>query len=413
LQFSVTGCTYVAYTYVSKWNVISIFTHVRCASGTGDGKKSLVRQTLYWSAPEPVGRRCAECILMLDIGAARALRCSNGVMLNLFPSWESRSRQHEQSRRTHIRALILLSSLVLIVAIAVLAELAHGHRGLDGVERPASPPLDKAAPSREPALPARTVFRHSVVPGGVLTADEVERAMVHDGIVAAHYSAINPRELHVETLPEDRAAYMSYRIGDEVFWTKQKVRLPRGETILTDGAHQIRTRCGNCIAFAPMSPTSDDEPDAMEFDALIGEPDVIGSHRPMGSELLFGPVGIALPWLLSDATQVLDGDETSGGGTIGTPVFGYAADPGLSVGDLVLFPLIDDESGSHEFPALDGPFRYPPGDEHNPEVPTIPVDPHNPVFPPVENPVVPAPEPATLLLVGSGLTAFLARRRRR
>ena len=49
--------------------------------------------------------------------------------------------------------------------------------------------------------------------------------MGRDEIVAAHYSAINLRELRVETVREDRAVYMSYRIGDEVFWTKQKVRL--------------------------------------------------------------------------------------------------------------------------------------------------------------------------------------------
>ena len=64
---------------------------------------------------------------------------------------------------------------------------------------------------------------------------------------------------------------MSYRIGDEIFWTKQKVRLQQGETILTDGVHHIRARCGNCIAFAPMEPTADDEPDEMEFDALADD----------------------------------------------------------------------------------------------------------------------------------------------
>ena len=277
----------------------------------------------------------------------------------------------------------------------------------------------------------RTLFRHSVVPGGVLTADEVETAMGRDGIVAAHYSAINPSELRVETLPQDRAVYMSYRIGDEVFWTKQKVWLRQGETILTDGAHQIRTRCGNCIAFAPMAPTSDDEPGEMEFDALTDEAGVVRSRNPLGSELLFGPVGgIPLSWFLGNSSAGFAGNESTGGQSIGIPVW-YAADPtesGLSDDDLVLFPLIDDEPASPGFEPADGPFTNPPPrDPHdpanpeqpdgtgNPGVPVVPGEhevPLNPILPPLENPVVPAPEPATLLLIGGGLITFFARRQR-
>ena len=259
-----------------------------------------------------------------------------------------------------------------------------------------------------------------------MTADDVESAVGRDAIVAAHYSTINSRELRVETLPKDLAVYMSYRIGDEVFWTKRKVRLRQGETILTDGAHHIRTRCGNCIAFSPMGPTSDDEPGEMEFDALTDEIDVVQSRNPLGSELLFGPVGgIPLPWLLGNSSGGFAGNASTGGRSIGIPVVGYVGDrteARLSDDELVLFPLIDDPASPGLQPA-DGPFTHPPPqDQHdsaNPGKPggtVVPGEneiPFNPIHPPLENPVVPVPEPATLLLIGGGLATLFARRHRR
>lgn len=48
-----------------------------------------------------------------------------------------------------------------------------------------------------------------------------------------------------------RFAHVSYRKGDRLFWTRNKVRIPAGERILTDGRHEIRARCGNRIEDSP------------------------------------------------------------------------------------------------------------------------------------------------------------------
>jgi hypothetical protein len=337
------------------------------------------------------------------------------------------------TRRALIGALLVLSSLVLLVLLvelSALSDVVADLRAADAIEPPSPPPIEMAEPAREPRLPERPVFRHSVISGGAYTADEVEAAMSRDSIVAAHYSAVNARALRVETLPEDRAVYMSYRIGDDIFWTKHKVRLKQGETILTDGVSHIRARCGNCIAFAPMEPTADDEPGEMEFDALIDDSDVLQSRMPLGSELLSQPLaGIPLLWLLGSSSDPFAVGNAMGGGSIGIPLYGYIADRAeLELADatpqLPFFPSLDEEPPYDAFPGAVGPFTnrgpddtYDPGDPGKPGEPSVPEGPgdpghpHYPIFPPLEEPVV-APEPATILLVGGGVAAWLARRRR-
>jgi len=262
--------------------------------------------------------------------------------------------------------------------------------------------------------------------------------MEQDGVVAAHYSGIDPAKLRVETLPSDRDAYMSYRVGQQIFWTKEKMRLQEGETILTDGVHHIRARCGNCIAFSPMEPTAEDEPGEMDFAALTEDPDQIPSHVPLGSDWLRPSAGLGLPWLPGYSSEAFAGSSAmGGGGSFGMPLYGYMADPNASefssdLPDILLFSLTDaDQLGNGSPPAFGlsthsipddpedpGDPNHPndPGDPGDPDDPWHPVDvgdPFDPDLPVLETPVVPAPEPATLLLVGGGVAAMAARRRRR
>ena len=117
----------------------------------------------------------------------------------------------------------------------------------------------------------RPNYRLSVVPGGVYTPDELRNVLVQDAIAANHYQGLNPNAVRVETVKQERFAYVSYRKDDQIYWTRNKVRLSEGETVLTDGAQEIRARCGNCISDTPQLPVADVEPASVEFDRLVDD----------------------------------------------------------------------------------------------------------------------------------------------
>ena len=98
------------------------------------------------------------------------------------------------------------------------------------------------------------VFPYSVIPGGAQSAQELAKAVQADPVVARHYSDFDLSRVRRVTLSSPRLLYVSYRIGNEVYWTKRKLALRKGETLLRDGRSKARTRCGNRISVSPLRP---------------------------------------------------------------------------------------------------------------------------------------------------------------
>jgi len=115
----------------------------------------------------------------------------------------------------------------------------------------------------------RVLYPYSVIPGGAQNSAELHNAVAHDATVAQHYADFNLNNARVTQLREARAVYVSYRIGSQIFWTKNRLHLRAGETVLTDGDHMARTRCGNRISDLPVGPVLNNEPSpaAMEIPA--------------------------------------------------------------------------------------------------------------------------------------------------
>lgn len=136
----------------------------------------------------------------------------------------------------------------------------------------------------------RPVYPFSVVPGGIYDRDEASRAVKLDPVVAKHYSAqgVDVDNLRAVTTTKTKQGYVSYRVGDRIYWTKKKVEIEPGEVVLTDGVHKIRGRCGNMISDKPHSPVLNVEPPAKQ----MNEPDpaLKPSIDPSADGAVPGPV---------------------------------------------------------------------------------------------------------------------------
>jgi hypothetical protein len=129
--------------------------------------------------------------------------------------------------------------------------------------------------SSEDVRNQRPVYPYSVIPGGVVNARELASAVHRDPVVAAHYSDFHAASARLMRLPSGRQVYVSYRLGDHVYWTSKKVTLWAGETVLTDGIHLARTRCGNRISEVPgpnVSFAFTDSPEFNDFPVRMHEP---------------------------------------------------------------------------------------------------------------------------------------------
>lgn len=104
------------------------------------------------------------------------------------------------------------------------------------------------------------IFPYSVVDGGVHSVQELRSAIWRDPVVAKHYSNFNIDKARVIEAKADRNFHVSYRIGDEIFWTKKKLKVAKGEKLITDDTNVSRTRCANILSEVLPGRTSPDEP---------------------------------------------------------------------------------------------------------------------------------------------------------
>ncbi len=201
-----------------------------------------------------------------------------------------RSRRHRRNRRIQ-RALLIFACAVLTFVLSSVAlqflspSLFHAARNAEPDRRTAEASRNLLLTSQQEVLrqmEGRTVYRYSVVPGGVQDVRELKWAAEHDPVVAAHYAGFDYDHARVVKLVLARTAYISYRIGNKVYWTRHRVSLKKGETVITDGKMTARSRCANRVEEVPQQATSESEPPAVRFDEPV--------HPDMGTAMTAPPV---------------------------------------------------------------------------------------------------------------------------
>jgi hypothetical protein len=122
----------------------------------------------------------------------------------------------------------------------------------------------------------RPNYPYSVVAGGVYSPAELKFAHGRDRVVQLHYADFDLAHAHLVTLTDDRLQYVSYRVKDKVYWTKNQLRIPRGELLLTDGIHFARTRCGNRLSDEPhQAEVNPHEPERAQLDQPTATPETL------------------------------------------------------------------------------------------------------------------------------------------
>jgi PEP-CTERM motif len=194
--------------------------------------------------------------------------------------------------RTRIVVAAALVCLGGMVILGVSLEL-HGWQPVATAEPVAGsfwPPSSLLLPTGH----SRAVYPYSVIAGGAQSAQELREAMAADPVVAQHYADFDITKARRVTLDAPKLVYVSYRIGNKVFWTKHKLALRKGEAMLSDGSNMARTRCGNRISVLPVRPNAPAEPtsselDGPEFPAIASSPYLAAYSAPM-PELVSGPI---------------------------------------------------------------------------------------------------------------------------
>lgn len=290
-----------------------------------------------------------------------------------------RRRQQSRLSRFKVSRRFVFSAVAVIVVAAVAAAMvaAISRHAVKPGQRAfsARPAGDLATLAGQAMLSIsarnrRLVYPYSVVPGGVRSASELKEIAAHDRTVADHYKGFDYQRGRVIQVNRPQMVYLSYRRGNRVYWTRKRVSLHKGENLLTDGRITARTRCGNQVSVLPQAMTAPEEPSEAELD----RPDRVAS----GIELL-PPVSLSSSLLQLDPSIPI-GPE---GGSVGGP--------GIHVPLPIGGPVAGGTGGCPTTAKTTDSNCQPP--------------------PPPPPPPPTVPEPGTLVLLGSGVTALYARLR--
>jgi hypothetical protein len=176
---------------------------------------------------------------------------------------------YRRKRRPRSRASLFAGATVL-AAIAALAWALSQTRQSVITQFPTGPHFtERSLPVRPASLrQGRPSYTYSVIRGGAYSIPELDAVLRDDPVVAGHYAVFERAKLTMSSAPAAKLAYVSYRMGDQLYWTRRPVRIARDEILISDGTHFARARCGNRISDTPQAPTAVDDAALERLDTI-------------------------------------------------------------------------------------------------------------------------------------------------
>jgi len=190
-------------------------------------------------------------------------------------------RKRRKTRRVPAAAYAVLGATVALGLLSWVAAVVHEIRSRrammesssdSALTLPLPRPAGYAPPPERADVPDRVVYNFSVIPGGVENQQELERAESRDPVVRRHFADFVISQFRIVQLPAAEDVYVSYRVINDVFWTRKKIRLAKGEPLITDGVHYARVHCGNRVSEVPQPETSPIEPTVAELETPVPLP---------------------------------------------------------------------------------------------------------------------------------------------
>jgi hypothetical protein len=172
--------------------------------------------------------------------------------------------------RKHGVAIFILSCIGTgLLAFALAKVMSKPYSAAALLETQITSDRPELIPNYKPPQNERIVYPYSVISGGVHSREELAVNITSDPVVAKHYAGFAVQRARIVRSEEAQFAHVSYRIRNNVYWTAKTVKIPKGETLITDGQSSARTRCGNKVSVLPQEPISPEEPPIETFEIPI------------------------------------------------------------------------------------------------------------------------------------------------
>jgi hypothetical protein len=211
----------------------------------------------------------------------------------------SRRRYYLRKLKKHGISIFLLAGIGTLLFACILIKLTEEPDGALQSNAPITAGIPKPQKQLRSANYTRTIYPYSVIPGGIRSQAGLVASIKDDPVVAKHYARFGVSQSKFIKSEKTQFVHVAYRLRNRVYWTAKTLKIPAGETLISDGSNLARTRCGNRVSVLPREPVAEDEPPIETFDVpMIASVEPLQLEYSEERELTLNPNEPLIPFVL-------------------------------------------------------------------------------------------------------------------